>query len=273
MKILVTGGCGYIGSALVPHLSKLHEVTALDIITPVQMNADWRFIQMDYRTLAGWELNRYDVIIHLAAHSSVGACKEEPYRAIENNLHGMLGLVSSLGRDVRFLYASSGSIYSNGVGGKSAEFKSIYDFTKYAGEGMVKLIRPNNSLALRFGTVCGVSPRMRWDLMINRMVKDAIENSRVFVRNNYIRRPILSISDLCKAVDEFLYENRELNGHMDISSFNSTVGSMACAVSEALKVKIEVIPDLPAYDFEMNCLPFTTISLEQLIDQIVKSLP
>ncbi|MDE2020212.1 MAG: SDR family oxidoreductase, partial [Patescibacteria group bacterium] len=195
MNICLIGGCGYIGSRLFQHLSRHHRVSSFDLElrgNPGRI----RNVRSDYRNLKYFR--QFDAVILLAGHSSVGACERDHYGAMSNNLFGPIELAQKLGRQV-FIYASSASVYSSSDGKR----ENVYDFTKAACDEAMRLIHPSH-YALRFGTVCGPSPNMRLDLMLNAMVHGAIIKNSITMQNPDIKRPLLGMDDLCAVVDRCL---------------------------------------------------------------------
>ncbi len=234
IRILITGGCGYIGSALKPHLANQgHTVHTVDILhCPT--------VQADYRDLASSFYAQYSLIIHLAGHSSVAQCKQAPREAILNNLSGLIDLTGKLNGQP-LLWASSSSVLSSEGG-------NVYDQTKRIAEELLPELYPN-AAALRFGTVCGVSPNMRWDLMLNKMVRDAITDEKVYMTNPQISRPILAIRDLCGAIEALTRSFHA--GRYNLASFNSTVQVMADTVAKMVPAEVVRLPGVASYDFVM----------------------
>ena len=264
MKILVTGADGYIGKSTSSALSLNHAVSVSDII-----------YHMDYRDITPKILEEFDAIIHLAAHSSVRACQDDPIGAFDNNLSGVIGLVGKLRPDQKFIYASSGSLYSDGIGGSAASFRNMYDMTKYAADAAVRLLRPKNSYGLRFGTVCGASPNMRWDLMLNGMVRDAKEKRVVTVVSPHTRRPVLAMSDLCRAVSQIMTDNAIEPGIHNLMSFSGTVSSYAVAVAMNMNCDFIAKEGTTSYDFTMEPAPWfkPEATLPGLIREIAGVVP
>lgn len=234
MRILITGGCGYIGSALALHLHSVgHKVETLDLVGP----ADHVF---DYRELGAMAYAKHDAIIHLAGHSSVAACRAEPLQAVQNNLTSFIKWLRKL-HGAPLYWASSSSVLSIDGG-------NLYDATKRAAEAIIPALYPN-SYALRFGTVCGVSPRMRWDLMLNKMASAAYTDGIIRVSNPAVFRPILAIRDLCAAVAALL--PLDSPGTYNLVTDNATVESLASATAKRFKAEMWLDPSTPTYDFKM----------------------
>lgn len=235
MRIIITGGCGYIGSALAVHLQAAgHDVMTLDRVGPADFPVDYReFGAMDYA--------KFDAIIHLAGHSSVAACAAEPLQAVQNNLTSFIKWTRKL-HGQKLLWASSSSVLSTAS-------RNIYDATKRAAEAIIPEIYPN-SYALRFGTVCGVSPKMRWDLMLNKMAASAYTDGIVRVSNPQVHRPILAMRDLCAAVN-MLVDHEAPGSVWHLATGNSTVGALARATANHFKAEIVQDAPSPTYDFHM----------------------
>lgn len=274
MKILITGGCGYIGSAIYDHLeSACHEVVSLD----------WRSRHsrdsvpaqgLDYRNLSKLSLEPFDTIIHIAGHSSVAQCEADPWGAVDNNLTGFipfLKMLSELDKPPLLLWASSGSVLS--------DVTSIYDTTKRSLEALVPRLYPR-SIGMRFASVCGVSPNQRDDLILNAMVKSAVTNGYLTVSNPYISKPILGIKDLCLAVDYLLADGIDRDVAVDPTAFNAwDLCSFICspeqaafAVRSATGCEIRRTPASRAYEFIMNEDDVDTMSetLESIIADLVE---
>lgn len=253
MKILLLGGLGYIGSRLYVHLkTEGHEIDTVDLeLRGNFTNPDNR--KRDYRQIT--TLRGHDAVILLAGHSSVGAAEKDPTEAFHNNLTGLVDLCSLLDGQM-LIYASSASIYSV----RGGRYRNMYDLTKTVGDEAVRLLYSQHAFGLRFGTLAGASPNMRLDLMVNRMVHDALTRGRVYVRNPEIKRPILGMGDLCRGVSVIL-RGHMMPGCYNFASFNSTVGAIGAEIATLMGVEVEYLPPTPAYDFEMpgSFLPRDTL--------------
>ena len=278
-SILIIGGTGYIGSAIYSHVVDRYEK-----IDTIDMEYRGNFVnnsnlRTDYNHITANKLRNYDVIILLAGHSNVKQSVADPFGAIDNNLCKFVNLIAKLDQQ-KLLYASSSSIYT-GVGGKAVDeswktfnFSNMYDFTKYACDGISSLLY-KNAYALRFGTVCGASPNLRVDLMINAMVKSGLETGTVKIFNGHVRRPILGISDLCNAVDLILQTDTD-PGVYNLCSFNATVKEIAARVASRLGCDTVELPPTETYDFSMENGKAISVfgfspkaTVESLVDELV----
>lgn len=258
MKILLLGGNGYIGSKF---YSITKNVTSIDLLL---FNKDLGYSQFEnFNELTSDYIKDFDVVICLAGHSSVQMCEYSPERSWINNVEYFRNLCEKLG-DQKLIYASSASVYGT-QDGISTELSPInfnplchYDLQKTTIDLIAnKYIRQGkNIVGFRFGTVNGSSPNIRKELMINSMVKNSIEKGHVFAKNMHIRRAILGINDLVRALT-FTTKNDILPGQYNLSSFNSTVGEMAKTVSDICNVQLLVGENDPlAYDFELSTEKF-----------------
>ncbi len=279
MRVLLLGGCGYIGSALSGHLRR--SGIAVDTVdlewfgNPA--NPDNR--RRDYRGLTVDELEPYAAVILLAAHSSVAMANRDVGAAFANNLVGFQELTTKLRRNQRFIYASSSSVYS-GSGATVVDetwsrfnVSNMYDLSKYSADGLAG-ISGLDYYGLRFGTVNGASPNLRTDLMINRMVMTAAAEGRIELFNPGIHRPILGLADLCRAVQAILL-GPPRPGIYNLASFTTTVGAVADAVAACLGVDIRRGQDGAAYDFSMTATKFAAaydFTFVETVDSVVDSL-
>jgi nucleoside-diphosphate-sugar epimerase len=257
MKVLIIGGEGYVGSYLFNHLFK----QGIDVQTVGNR-------LLDYNLLGRIFLSSFTHIVLLAGHSSVLRCKgplESPWK---NNVRNFKNLVEKTDNRQTIIYASSASVYGDKDTKPlyteediSIEYVNNYDLTKvsldllamkYIGEG-------RNIIGLRFGTVNGGSPVIRRDLMINSMVYTALFEKHITITNKHIKRPILSVRDLSRAV-ETMIKNKAASNIFNLASFNSTVESIANIVSDYTKVDITDNGDVPgAYNFAIDNTKFKVL--------------
>ena len=245
MRVLITGGVGYIGSRLAASWDRVD----LEWFGNPGCNST----KCDYRDLTAEDIRPYDVVIHLAG-SSRQVCDLNPYDALRNNVAGFMGLLE-LCRGKRLIYASSSSVY-NGIkdadeGACIQEPSDLYSAAKYTNDLLVSKSGCENCYALRFGTVCGWSPNLRTDLIINSMTRDARERGEIRVSNPNARRSILSTDDLVRAMDHFVYGNGP-HGIYNLASFNATIGDIADGVGAICGVPVIAVRGNPTYDFSMR---------------------
>ena len=266
-NILIIGGSGYIGSYL---RENLH-------YTSVSIDVEWfeknNSINMDFNKLDEKFLSEFDVVILLAAHSSVKMCQGEFINAFNNNVVNFLNLlrkIKSINKRTKLIYASSSSVY--GMTGDNVVDESYngfvphnnYDITKHISDIYAEF-SDVEFYGLRFGTVNGYSPIMRNDIMINSMVSSALLNNKIELYVKETLRPILGIKDLFRAMLTIIDEEKDLRGYYNLASFNSTSEEIAIKVSELTGVKIveKETPINPTnkfesknYNFAINCDKF-----------------
>lgn len=236
MNILVTGGLGYIGSQVYWYLTERgHDVTSVDLnLFPDSQPLRYDNRKFNYADLRPEHIASYDVVIHLAGHSSVPACKADPSGSLVNNCFDFFRLVGKLNKTQKFIYASSGSVYgtSNLYSMEHDPLEAPlqeYDRQKQLCDGFMS----GSALqwyGLRFGTVCGYSSAPRNELMINCMVRNALINKTVTVVNGNNTRAILGMRDLCRAV-ESVATSPLASGYYNLASFNSGIDPLGKAVA------------------------------------------
>lgn len=205
MNILVTGGAGYKGVLLTEYLlDKGYKVTMLDNfmfgyepILHLVSNKNLSIVQEDVRNDLKKYIKDQDVIIHLAGISGYPACEANPNSAVLINVNATGKLTRELSKAQMLIYASTTSFY-----GKSGELRdetstvepvSLYGRTKYEAETIC--MEKENTIALRFATIFGVSPKMRNDLLLNEFVYRALVERCLVLFESQSKRTFLHIRD------------------------------------------------------------------------------
>lgn len=243
-KILILGGCGHVGSRLYNYLRKLkYDVTSVDI--------EWfgcfinSNIKDDYSNLSIEFLKDYDILVLLAAHVGAKMCEGDFNSTYANNVTNFINLVNKLDpKKHKLIYASSASVYCNvssEVNEKysTSELGNFYDYSKFTIDLFIQLMNIE-FYGLRFGTVCGSSPNMKNDIIINAMTISAIENDCVNIISPDTIRPILGINDLCRAMETIIKSEIDLRGIYNLASFNHTIGEIGTRVGKEMDVKVNI---------------------------------
>jgi len=262
-NVLITGGAGYIGSVVIRKLLEDgFNVQVLDnllygneSIIELSKCSNFKFIPGDIRNKKDVKksLKKIDAVIHLAAIVGEPACNREKKLAYETNYEGTTNLVEwckKLGVP-RFLFASTYSNY--GTTDKIADENtslnplSIYEKTKVDAEKFILNSADRNFKPgiLRFATAFGVSPRMRFDLIVNQFCLEALIKKKIEVFGGNLWRSFIHISDiaqclkLCLEVEEKLIDSQIYN--VGIESNNYTKFQVAKLVKKYIKdTKIEI---------------------------------
>jgi len=283
-RILVIGGNGYIGSRLIEHLlSQGREVTAVDnFLRPdPDRTATYPIINSAYQDLSADFLAPFTDCVWLAGHASVPQAITDPKGALRNNFFDLIELRARfIGR---LIYASSGSVYSRERPEECTEQSflanpsNIYDYTKTAFD-LYLASQKIEAVCLRFGTVNGPSSRLRDELMLNRMVRDAVGKGMITVRNGRVWRPILFIDDLIRGLTAIVDSDRT-TGIFNMCSVNMTISEYTNAVAQLAGSSIQVLEDTPTYNFIMSAQKFAdefsfefTNTVYPIINAIIDSI-
>jgi UDP-glucose 4-epimerase len=241
-KVLIIGGNGYIGTHLFNFLN--NDEFLVDVVDTCWFQKTIeKTIVDDYKNLSKEFYSEYDSIVLLAGHSSVKMSEGKFKSCFNNNVSNFINILEKLNKKQKFIYASSSSVYGS-VGGKTVSEKyygfkpyNQYDISKH----IIDLYAEKSDLqyyGLRFGTVCGYSPFMRNDVMINAMVSSALINNEIKLYIKDIMRPVLGIEDLCKSVKTIIQTSEDKRGLYNLASFNKTAEQIAYEVSDVMGVKV-----------------------------------
>ena len=222
MKILITGGAGYLGSTLVPLLlAEGHQVRVIDRLDHggdpllgVWANPNFEFHNCDIRDSKGVSaaVAGVDAVVHLAAVVGDPACARQPELARAINLEASLALIEESRRAgvQRFVFASTCSNYGRMADPdcyvtEDSELRpvSLYAETKVAVEKALLATRNGKSWSptlLRFATVFGTSPRMRFDLTVNEFTMEMLAKKRLVVFGEQFWRPYVHVRDAARAI-------------------------------------------------------------------------
>lgn len=222
MNILVTGGAGYIGSTLLPLLLDAgHRVRVLDTLSwgGESLLGVWHHQNLEVvcgdicdRQAVKTALSEIQAVVHLAAVVGDPACARDPERARAVNLEAAKALIDASRQAGvrRFIFASTCSNYgkmrdANQYVDEAAELHpvSLYAETKVAVENAL-LASKNGSgwcpTCLRFATVFGVSPRMRFDLTVNEFTMEMLTKKHLLVFGEKFWRPYIHVRDVARAI-------------------------------------------------------------------------
>ena len=218
MKVLITGGAGYVGSLLVPELMQQgHEVRVLDNLMYGQLSLLHCFIDGKFEFIRGDVRDKdavrkavqgVDHIVHLAAIVGEPACRKDERLAWEVNVQGTINVDECRRPSQGLICASTGSNYGavDGICTEETPLNplSTYGITKTEAESHV--LRSGNVVLYRFATGFGLSPRLRMDLMINDFAFQAVKNGSLIVYEKGFRRTFIHVRDMVRAF-AFAVEN------------------------------------------------------------------
>ncbi|MHA1364836.1 MAG: NAD-dependent epimerase/dehydratase family protein [Candidatus Heimdallarchaeota archaeon] len=258
MRVLVTGGAGYIGSHLARILLKNHEVSVLDNIyygiEPIQDlidNPKFNLIKGDIRDMNSVvkAVHNVDTVIHLASIVGEPASQLNVKAAMEINYLSTKNLIElcNLYDVKKFIFASTCTVYGAQPDVKLDECSAINPIDHY-GETKVKSEIAIRSLAnmpvtiLRLATLFGLSHRMRFDLVVNLFIAKALNKETLSVFGGDQYRPFLHVHDAAEAFA--LASEKRYEGIYNIVHNNIQITELAKLISERFGVSYEISKDI-----------------------------
>ena len=254
MKILLTGGCGYVGTPLTQSLlDRGHTVTVVDLqwfgnFLPAHPNLT--VIREDIRNADRIPMTGVDVVMHLANIAN------DPCADLDSKLNWEVNALASMFLVERaiahgvpqFIFASSGSVYGVKEEAEVTEDLSLvpisdYNKTKmvservllsYADKIRVNIVRP--------ATVCGYSPRMRLDLSVSLLTMQALVKQRITVFGGNQTRPNIHLKDMIRVYHHFLEHGMKLPGVFNAGFENISILDIAARVNTQIPSEVIVTP-------------------------------
>jgi nucleoside-diphosphate-sugar epimerase len=306
--VLVTGGAGYVGCCLVPRLVDAgYRVRVFDIMFYGDAGLDRvrdrvEILEGDIRFCPPDMLDGVSAVINLAGLSTEPAAEYRPEANHEINFRAAVELARLAKQKTvrRFVQASSGSIYDVGVGHPEKDILHtedspvqpfrVYSITKREAEKEILALADEGftPVVLRKGSIYGYSPRMRFDLVVNAFVLNALQSGRLVLHNGgEMWRPLLSIQDAAAAYQLMLEAPAEkIRGEIfNATNGNYRISELALRVQHKLAgvgIRCEIEPD---YNYRnlRSCqasgkkmaerLGFTPkVTVEETVEDLVKKI-
>lgn len=296
-KIFITGGAGYVGSALIPLLLEDgYEVTVYDNLMVHGDGIMHNFLKPNFKFIKGDVLDvellhesmkGHDVVIHLAAIVGYTACRKDEKYSYKVNHEGSKNVVDGLDGDQLLVYGSTGSNYGTVEGVCTEETPlnplSIYGKSKTMGEEEV--LKYPNSIAYRFATAFGFGPRLRLDLLVNDLTYSAFMQKYIAVYESHFMRTFIHVKDMAR-VFKFAIENcDQMKGevyNVGSNSMNYSKGDVCKMIQTRTDCYVHYADfdgDADKRDYvvsydKLKKLGFdTTITVEEGIDELIKVFP
>ena len=229
MRLLIAGGAGYVGSALIPRL--LERGYLVDVVDVFwfgnSLPAETGILNKDLFDVTVEDLKVYDQVIFLAGLSNDPMAEYSPSKNFVYNAAApaYLAYTAKKAGVRRYIYASSCSVYGYTVNELYDETQPVsssypYGISKLQGEqAAINLVDDGFSVvALRKGTISGYSARMRFDLIVNTMFRSALQDHTITINNPSIWRPILAIEDAISAYIRAIEAHESISGIFNIAS-------------------------------------------------------
>lgn len=286
MKVLVTGGCGYKGTVMVPKLlARGCQVTVLDTLwfgNFLDPHPNLSVVKADIREIDECALDGVDVIIHLASVANDPCGDLDPKLTWEISALGTMQLAEKAAKVgvKQFIYASSGSVYGvkeEDQVTEDLELKPISEYNKtkmvaervllsYSDKMTVQIVRP--------ATVCGYSPRMRLDVSVNMLTMQAFSNGLITVFGGNQTRPNIHIDDITDVYLHLIDVKGSIHGVYNAGFENISILDIAKMVVKHIPAEIRITEsnDPRSYRVNSDKLMATGFSPKKSVEQAILEL-
>lgn len=281
-NVLIIGGLGYIGSILYEILKgEGWNVEILDNHLYKELKPTNEFIDVDVRDKDDLKkfIQKFDVVVNLAAIVGDPACLIDTNLAIDINCIGTRHVAELCSKyNKKIVHISTCSIYGSepNVIVKEEDEGFPIDFygqTKYTQERIVREICSDNYCVLRLGTAYGLSPRMRYDLVVNTFAARAIKFNKITVFGGEQERPFVHIKDISRAIVHVIKNN--LNGIFNVRGENLSLLKLSQIVKDITKCEVEVntnITDSRSYMVDSSKLLSTGFEFKYHISDAIEEI-
>ena len=261
MNILIIGGAGYIGTNLCNYLSKKDfTVTCLDTFWFGDfLNKNVKKIKADIRTFNFERIGKYDCVIDLAYLSNDPLCEVDARHTWESGPLAVYKILEFCKKRKikKFIFASSGSIYGLKKEKHVTEELGLDPLTDYNKSKMIceKVVesynKDLNTVIVRPATVCGISPRLRLDVVLNLFCYQAFFKKKISVLGGKQTRPLVNIKDMVRSY-EFFINKKNLSGCFNLGFENKTVKEIALDVKKIIPCDIAFLKSNDNRSYRIN---------------------
>ncbi|MBI3411166.1 MAG: NAD(P)-dependent oxidoreductase [Planctomycetes bacterium] len=251
MRVLITGGAGYIGSVLTPMLlNEGHEVTVLDSFLYQQKSLldcchheKLRIIKGDARdeALVKRLMAGADAILPLACLTGAPICTRDPWAARAVNLDAIKTIVAHLSSSQHLVFPSTNSGYGIGQPGiycnEDTPLRPVSLYGRLKVEAEAFLLDRGNCVTFRFATLFGGSPRMRLDLLVNDFTYRAVTDRYLVLFEPHFKRNYLHVRDAARAFVHVLGRYERMKGkpyNVGLSDANLSKWELAEAIKQCV---------------------------------------
>lgn len=289
-QVLVTGGCGYKGSVLVPKLIAAgHSVRVIDSCwfgNYLPRHPNLEVLKKDIRDLSSADVSGFDTVIHLANIANDPSVELNQTLSWEVNVLATYNLLDLSKRSgvQHFLFASSGSVYGVKAEPNVTEDLplvpiSAYNKTKMVAERVCLSYRDDFIIHnLRPATVCGMSPRMRLDVAVNLLTFQALSKGTITVLGGNQVRPNIHVKDIA-SLYIFMMNNKDLipSGCYNAGFENISILDIASKISERIHCSVNIVEsnDPRSYRQDSSLIKsfgfLPEYSVDHAIDELIAS--
>lgn len=263
-NILITGGCGYVGSSLVNYLlNNNYRITVVDLMwfgNFLKKKNNLKIKKKNFSLLTDRDLTNIDTVIHLANIANDPSVTINPSLTWDVNVVKSQELLEKCIKNnvKKFIYASSGSVYGIKKEKKVTEDLPLVPISEYNKSKMIfeKILFSYQTkmkiYCIRPGTICGLSPRMRWDLSVNTLTLSALKNGIINVFGGLQQRGNIHIKDMVRIYEFFLKKKNIPEGIYNAAFETFKIKDLAKTIKKKIKTKINYLNSNDPRSYKQN---------------------